>query len=61
MIRQCKTWPDAFSLCRELDKPITVVVPNVHAGLDEACRIFPSGRCEHLRFVLRSAISNQQF
>jgi hypothetical protein len=49
LVRRFTDWADAFSVCREMDKPITVSVPV--NDMMEVARIFPSGRCKHLRYV----------
>ena len=48
LVRRFADWTDAFSVCREMDKPITVAVP-VNDSV-EVARIFPSGRCKHMRY-----------
>lgn len=48
LVRRFSDWPDAFSVCREMNKPITVAVPV--NDVIEVARIFPSGRCKHLRY-----------
>jgi hypothetical protein len=53
VVQQFADWSDAFSVCREMDKPITVAVP-VNDVL-EVARIFPSGRCKHLRYESQNA------
>jgi hypothetical protein len=53
VVQQFADWSDAFSVCREKDKPITVAVP-VNDVL-EVARIFPSGRCQHLRYESQNA------
>ena len=39
------TWPEAYSLCRELNKPIVVSVEETINGMtdDWFVRVFPSG------------------
>lgn len=48
VVQRFEDWQDAFSVCREKDKPITVAVPV--NDMIEVTRIFPSGRCKHLRY-----------
>jgi hypothetical protein len=48
VVQRFADWSDAFSVCREMDKPITVAVPV--NDVVEVARIFPSGRCKHLRY-----------
>ena len=47
-VRSFQDWSEAFDVCREMDKPITVAVPV--NDVVEVARIFPSGRCKHLRY-----------
>jgi hypothetical protein len=47
--KQFDDWGEAFDLCRELDRPITVeLVASNYVEADEAgtWKLFPSGRAE---------------
>ena len=48
LVRRFDDWTDAFAICREMDKPITVAMP--FNDVVEIARIFPSGRCKHVRY-----------
>jgi hypothetical protein len=47
-VQQFNDWSDAFAVCREMDRPITVAVPV--NGMVEVARIFPSGFYQHIRY-----------
>lgn len=42
-------WEEAFAACRTIDAPLNVIVP-LAPGVREVARIFPSGRCAHVRY-----------